>query len=128
MNGLTTDEPVKAPRLARLAEPDSDIRSMSVEAAARARSAATSSACSGVVSSSTSGCSGATTAYVMPNEVSGRVVKTRRASRSPPSDPSRPSTTRSNSAPSDRPIQLRCMVLTRSGHSSSSSPASSSSA
>ena len=40
----------------------------------------------------------------------------------------RPSTARSNSAPSERPIQLRCMVLTRSGHSRSSRAARSSSA
>ncbi len=53
---------MKAPRLAKVAGPDSDIRSMSVLAAALARSASTSSACSGVVSSSTNGCSGATTA------------------------------------------------------------------
>ena len=50
----------------------------------------------------------------MPKLVSGRVVKTRTLRSG------RPSTGRSNSAPSERPIQLRCMILTRSGHSRSS--------
>jgi hypothetical protein len=45
----------------------------------------------------------------MPNAVSGRVVKTRRRCSG------RPATGRSNSAPSLLPIQLRCMVMTRSG-------------
>ena len=59
--------------------------------------------CSGVVSASTSGCSGASTMNVAPNSVSGRVVNTvigpASATRSAPS------------APSLRPIQLRCIVL-----------------
>ena len=35
----------------------------------------------------------------------------------PPSAPVRPSTSRSSSAPSERPTQFRCIVLTRSGQS-----------
>src|SRR2546428_6924454 len=57
----------------------------------------------------------------MPNAVSGRVVNTR-ILRS-----GRPATGRSNSAPSLRPIQLRCIVMTRSGQPGSRSHHSSSS-
>ncbi len=57
----------------------------------------------------------------MPNTVSGRVVKTR-IDRS-----GWPSTRRSNSAPSLLPIQLRCMVSTRSGQPGSRSHQASSS-
>ena len=59
---------------------------------------------------STNSCSGASTMYVAPNKVSGRVVNT---SISPAS------VANSTAAPVDRPIQLRCMVLTFSGQSSS---------
>ncbi len=54
----------------------------------------------------------------MPKLVSGRVVNTRSASPSARGAPSASQIGRSNSAPSDRPIQLRCMVSTRSGQSS----------
>ena len=122
MNGLTTWLPVNAPRLPSAAGSPSAMRSMSVSAAARVRNSSTATRCSAVVSSSTSGCSGARTAYVMPKLVSGRVVNTRTVRSG------RPSTGRSNSAPSDRPIQLRCMVLARSGHSRPSRASRSSSA
>ena len=54
--------------------------------------------------------------YVAPNNVSGRVVNT---SMSPCSVPN------NTDAPVDRPIQLRCMVLTFSGQSSTSRSSSS---
>ncbi len=57
------------------------------------------------------------TMYVAPNSVSGRVVYTRSLS---PVD-----SVKSTSAPSERPIQLRCCVLTRSMKSTCSSPSSS---
>ena len=57
---------------------------------------------------------------VAPNSVSGRVVNTRSGSSSP-------STAKSTNAPSERPIQLRCMARTRSGQWPSSSAMSSSS-
>jgi hypothetical protein len=57
----------------------------------------------------------------MPNTVSIRVVKTRIFV-------SEPFTARSNSTPSERPIQLRCMTLTRSGQSTVSRSFSSCSA
>ena len=63
----------------------------------------------------TSGCSGARTMNVAPNSVSGRVVKTRRAS--PPGWCSSGATVKSISAPSDRPIQLVCIVRIGSGQS-----------
>ena len=56
------------------------------------------------------GCSGATTIYVAPNSVSGRVVNTRR-------NDGVPSTLKSTSAPVDLPIQLRCISFTPSGQS-----------
>ncbi len=61
----------------------------------------------------TSGCSAANTKNVTPHSVSGRVVKTSTAS---------PVSAISNVtlAPCERPIQLRCIVITRSGHSSDS--------
>jgi hypothetical protein len=58
---------------------------------------------------------------VAPNTVSGRVVKTRIGF-------APTSTGKSISAPSLRPIQLRCMSLIGSGQSSSSMAPSSSSA
>ena len=66
----------------------------------------------------TSGCSGAKTKNVTPHSVSGRVVNTSTAS---------PVSAISNVtlAPSERPIQLRCIVITRSGQSSDSMSSSS---
>ncbi len=72
-------------------------------------------------SRSTSGCSGARTKKVAPNSVSGRVVKT---GKSIPGSSQRKVT----SAPSERPIQLRCIVFTCSGHSIESRSSSSLSA
>jgi hypothetical protein len=70
----------------------------------------------------TRSCSGASTMYVAPNSVSGRVVKTVIAPwPSPPTSP----TEKSTRAPSDRPIQLRCCSLIASGQSSRSRSASS---
>ena len=63
--------------------------------------------------SGTSGCSGARTMKVAPNSVSGRVVNTR--IRSPPGWCSSGATSKSISAPSDRPIQLVCMDPDRLG-------------
>ena len=60
-------------------------------------------------------CSGASTQNVMPKLVSGRVVYTRNDRPSVRATPSALHTTISNSAPSDRPIQLRCWVRTRLG-------------
>ena len=71
---------------------------------------------------STSGCSGASTMYVAPKSVSGRVVNTVMTASS------WPSTVKSTSAPSLRPIQLRCMRLIESVQSSWSRSASSRSA
>src|SRR6478736_3720670 len=68
------------------------------------------------VSLSTRSCSGASTMYVAPNNVSWRVVNT---SMSPAS------VWNSTDAPVDRPIQLRCMALTFSGQSSTSRSSSS---
>ena len=48
--------------------------------------------------------------YVAPNNVSGRVVKTEISV-------SEFSTLKTTSAPSDRPIQLRCISLSESLHS-----------
>ena len=70
-------------------------------------------------SASTSGCSGATTMYVAPNTVSGRVVNTRSAPAS---------VGKSMYAPVDRPIQLRCITLIGSGQSTSSRSSASRSA
>jgi hypothetical protein len=50
---------------------------------------------------------------VAPNRVSGRVVNTVTGS-------VRPSMTKSTSAPVERPIQLRCIVMTFAGHDPSS--------
>ena len=70
--------------------------------------------CSGqaaAVRASTIGCSGASTMNVAPNSVSGRVVNT---SMGPAPE------VNEMVAPSDRPIQLRCMVLMESGQSRTS--------
>ena len=67
-------------------------------------------------SASTSSCSGASTMYVAPKTVSGRVVNTRIGPAS---------VGKSMCAPVDRPIQLRCMALTFSGQSSVSRSSSS---
>ena len=53
---------------------------------------------------------------VAPNSVSGRVVKTSM----PAASPAAVVTGKVTMAPSDRPIQLRCMILTFSGHSTRS--------
>ena len=73
--------------------------------------------CSAVVILSTSGCSGERTAYVAPNNVSGRVVNT-------VNDSLCPSMSNVISAPSERPIQFRCMSFRLSGQSSSSKSSS----
>ena len=88
------------------------------------------------VNCATSACWGASCTLVAPKIVSTRVVKTRiltplRSCFPWPSvtNPSHPSLSRKNSTsvPSLRPIQLRCMVRTFSGHPSSLSRPSSSS-
>ncbi len=80
--------------------------------------------CASVTIRETSGCSGASTMYVAPKRVSGRVVKT--AIVSPSARP--PATSNSTSAPSDLPIQLRCCSLMDSGQSRESRSLSSRSA
>ena len=66
---------------------------------------------------------------VAPYTVSGRVVKMRNGGGAPPvAGASGSSIGKSISVPSERPIQLRCIVLTGSGQSMSSSSSSSSSA
>src|SRR5262249_55399403 len=81
---------------------------------------ATSFSCSvPATSCSRSGCSGAITKNVAPNNVSGRVVNTVKSMSSS-------SQWNTASAPSERPIQLCCIVTTRSGHDSSSLKSSSS--
>ncbi len=74
---------------------------------------------SSVPNSSTNGCSGATTKNVAPYSVSGRVVKTSMSRSSS-------STRKMISAPSLRPIQLRWIVIVRSGQSAPSKRSSSS--
>ena len=66
---------------------------------------------------------GASTMKVTPWSVSGRVVKTRISS--VPSEVG-DSSANDASAPSERPIQLRCMSLTCSGHAMSALSSSSS--
>ncbi len=81
-----------------------------VRSARRMRSTKAATACScGVPAArlSVSGCSGARTMNVAPKSVSGRVVKMRTL---PPR-----SRAKSTSAPTLFPIQLDCMVRTRSG-------------
>ena len=89
--------------------------------ACRASSIASASAAVPPASASfgTSGCSSAKTKNVTPHSVSGRVVKT--STSSPVSAISKVTL-----APSERPIQLRCIVITRSGQSTSVSTSSSS--
>ena len=70
-------------------------------------------------SRSSSGCSGASTKKVAPKSVSGRVVKTGKSRSSS-------SQRKVTSAPSERPIQLRCIVTTCSGQDSSRSKSASS--
>ena len=118
LNGFTTLALSRTPRLGR----SSAVRSTSDCRATSARNCWIAARSFGAVTSaSTSGCSGASTAYVMPNAVSGRVVNTRIFSSG------RPTTGRSNSAPSLLPIQLRCIVITRSGQPGSRSHHASSS-
>jgi hypothetical protein len=87
--------------------------------AAAATYASTSPRCSSVVRAGTNGCSGASTRYVAPKIVSGRVVKTRippacgTRSSTPCATVALPAIARTSctrkmiSAPSDRPIQFR---------------------
>jgi hypothetical protein len=83
------------------------------------RYSATMAACSGTVSASTSGCSGANTMNEAPNRVSGRVVNTVIG---PAAE------AKSTRAPSLRPIQLRCIALIESVQSSRSRSSTSRSA
>ncbi len=103
---------------------------MSDSALTSSRYAASASACSGATISWAIAASAATTQNVAPWRVSGRVVNTVtvRPEVSSGSAPSAgaPSITNFTCAPSERPIQLRCMASTRSGQWPSSSPMSSS--
>ena len=78
-------------------------------------------------SRSASGCSGASTTYVAPGSVSGRVLKTSTVSSSP-AVPATSATGRSIRAPSLGPTQFRCCCLIDSGHCSGSRSAISRSA
>ncbi len=100
LTGFVTYCPVKTPVLAVSAARSS------VFFCAVAR---TYSSTSGVRIRSTSGCSGAITKNVAPYSVSGRVVKTGMSTSSS-------SIRKRISAPSLRPIQLRWIVIVRSGH------------
>ena len=80
----------------------------------RSRSPRSSSGHSFAVMTSTSGCSGASTMYVAPNNVSGRVVNTSISTSSWLSTGNR------TDAPVERPIQLRCINLIESVQSSAS--------
>ncbi len=93
---------------------------MSVALRTSARYASRAGRCSSVTRSWASGASAATTKKVAPNSVSGRVVNTVTGS-------SRPSMAKWTCAPSERPIQLRCIAITRSGQVSASGSMSSSS-
>ena len=114
--GLTTSRPVNTPGLlalgvgALLDRLGERLLHVLLHLAARARVPAT--------SRSRSGCSGASTKNVAPNSVSGRVVKTGKSI-------SGSSQWKTTSAPSERPIQLRCIVITRCGQDSSSLKSSS---
>jgi hypothetical protein len=103
--GLTACLPRKTPVLGRSAA----CRSMSVSLRTWVRYASSASRCCGAQTSAASGESAAMTKNVAPYSVSGRVVNTVTGS-------SRPSTGNWISAPSERPIQLRCISSTRSGH------------
>ena len=116
LTGLIAYRPLKTPVFGRSVA----CRSISEADLVFSRYASNSARCSSVTSSAAREASGATTKKVAPYRVSGRVVKTRTGS-------SRPSTRKSTHAPDDRPIQLRCMASTRSGHLPSSGSMSSSS-
>src|SRR2546422_285937 len=74
LTGLIAYAPVATPVLGASAA--SAVRSRSLRAATPSRYAATAARCADVVMRATSGCSGASTTYVPPNSVSGRVVNT----------------------------------------------------
>ena len=144
MSGLVANDPVKTPVLSF----SSICRSTSLLRDAARRYAVTAASgvplaaasvpfhASGVpsgqppagTSSATKGCSGATTMKVAPNSVSGRVVKTSMTSSAPARDPAARVTGKRTDAPVERPIQLRCMILTFSGHSTRSRSSASRSA
>ena len=110
VKGLMAYEPEKTPVTLR-----SLIRSSSVRFFTYARYSSTSAFCPSVVSFCTSSLSGARTMNVTPNMVSARVVKMVKVS-------SVPSMRNCISVPSDRPIQLRCVSLMESVHSTVSRP------
>ena len=100
---------------------------------ARSTYACTAWRCSSLASWSTTGCSGASTRYVAPNTVSGRVVNTRISTGVAETSPDIPALTvalpayaitsctgKAISAPSDFPIQFRCAVRVLSDQSSRS--------
>ncbi len=92
------------------------MRSRSVRSFTALMYSSTAAFCSGVVTSSTYLLSGASTMNVTPNTVSARVVNISSARSS------RPSMLKRISAPSERPIQLRCVSLIDSDHSILSRP------
>ena len=105
MPGFRAWPPVNTPVFSR----SPTLRDTRSRDATAVRYATTSARCSAVTNWSTSGCSGASTMKVAPNSVSGRVVKTRIGSPAVAAN--------SISAPSLRPIQLRCAVAVVSDQS-----------
>src|SRR5438445_9561946 len=100
--GFTAYEPVNAPVFSALAP---DLRDTTSCFDVRSRYASTSACWLSVVSAPTCGCSGASTRYVAPKIVSGRVVNTTNGSASDPA------IANESCAPSERPSQLRCALL-----------------
>src|SRR2546428_442951 len=104
LTGLIAYAPVATPVLGASAA--SAVRSRSLRAATPSQYAATAARCADVVMRATSGCSGASTTYVPPNSVSGRVVNTEIGSPVP-------TTVNVALAPIDLPIQSRHLVGAR---------------
>src|SRR5947199_9335831 len=104
LTGLIANAPVATPVLGASAA--LAVRSRSLRAATPSQYAATAARCADVVMRATSGCSGASTTYVPPNSVSGRVVNTEIGSPVP-------TTVNVALAPIDLPIQSRHLVGAR---------------
>ena len=119
LTGLIANAPVATPVLGASAA--SAVRSRSLRVATPSQYAVTAARCADVVMRATSGCSGASTTYVPPNSVSGRVVNTEIASPVP-------TTVNVALAPIDLPIQSRCILSVPAGQSRPSSSSTSRSA
>src|SRR5947209_3469511 len=104
LTGLIANAPVATPVLGASAA--SAVRSRSLRVATPSQYAVTAARCADVVMRATSGCSGASTTYVPPNSVSGRVVNTEIGTPVP-------TTVNVALAPIDLPIQSRHLVSAR---------------